>query len=78
MSFVQREYERIADAMRLPQTDDRYCQLYSAQQALAWASDPESYAAPSDTISNGKVQPLTQDTPAGSEDCSDVVRRSVS
>lgn len=77
MSFVQREYERIADAMRVPQSDDRYCQLYAAQQALAWALDPEGFAAPSATILDGKVQPLTG-TQASSKDYPDAAHRSAS
>lgn len=53
MSFIQRELDRIASALRSPQSADRYCQLYAAQQALSWALDPTGFATPSDTVAKG-------------------------
>jgi len=50
-------------------SSEKYCQFYAAQQALLWAADPESAAAPFNVIAAGKVQPLMRDTPEGSEDC---------
>jgi hypothetical protein len=55
---IQRELERIECALRDPQTDERYCQLYAAQQALAWALDPSGFASPFATIQRGLVMPL--------------------
>jgi len=75
--FVQRELERLAAALREPQPPDRYCALYAAQQALCWALEPGGYAAPSEVIENGLVQPLTG-TQEGSADCSADLRRSAS
>ena len=54
-----------------------YCQLYAAQQALAWALDPELAAAPLGVIVTGRVQPLT-DTQEGSGGCSDALRQPLS
>jgi hypothetical protein len=63
---IQDELERIERALRDPQTDERYCQLYAAQQALAWAMNQGGYASPFATIQRGRVMALI-DTPAGSE-----------
>lgn len=53
------ELARIADAMRKPDLPpDKYCQLYVAQQALTWAFEPGTAAAPFDVVMSGKVQPL--------------------
>jgi hypothetical protein len=58
---IQKELERIGDKMReqrkalAPDGDDTglarsYYELYAAQQALAWALEPEAAKAPYDTI----------------------------
>ena len=75
VNLVEKELQTITVALRSPQSDADYCNLYSAQQALSWALDPDSYAAPSVTIANGKVQPLIKDTQANSEDCPGESRR---
>jgi hypothetical protein len=57
---VAGELARIADAMpqyELPQ--NKYCQLFAAQQASIWVIDPKQAAEPCDVILNSKVQPLT-------------------
>lgn len=46
MSFIQRELDRISDALRANPHGNDYDRLYTAQQALAWAIDPEGYASP--------------------------------
>lgn len=69
MGFMERELERVKRGLREPQSDERYCHLYAAQQALSWALDPQGFAAPYDTIVNGKIQPLIKDTQADLEDC---------
>lgn len=61
---VRTELEKIEVALREPQTDEQYTQLYAAQQALAWALSPGAFASPYQTIQSGLVQPLTG-TPAG-------------
>jgi len=65
MGFLERELERISEAVRSRQADqsdtDEYRQLYAAQQALAWALEPDGFRAPYETI-------LT-DTPATRASC---------
>ena len=65
MSFVQRELDRIHTALHDPQNDNRYAELYAAQQALSWALEPEGNKRPYDMITG---------TPADSADCSGVPR----
>jgi hypothetical protein len=72
--FIARELERLEKALGEPQTDERYCQLYAAQQALAWAVDPDGFASPYATIQRGLVRPLTG-TREGSEDCQAALRQ---
>lgn len=67
--IVQRELEGIQCALRAPLSDDRYCQLYAAQQALSWVQEPWGFATPYDVIMGGKVQPLIGDIQEGSTDC---------
>jgi hypothetical protein len=66
MGFIERELERISEAVRTRQAEqsdtDEYRQLYAAQQALSWALEPLGFQAPYETI---------LDTPAGSGDCPD-------
>lgn len=78
MGFVQRELERIECALHEPQSSERYCQLYAAQQALSWTLEPSGFASSYETIVSGKVHPLIKDTQADSEDCSAVPHRSAS
>ena len=61
MSFLQREYDRIGEALRDQKNANKHDLLYAAQQAIAWASDPEAYKSPLTLITS---------TPADSEDCS--------
>ena len=68
LGVISRELGRLEAALHEPQTADRYCQLYAAQQALAWALEPNGIAAPYDAIQRGRVQPPT-DTQADSADC---------
>ena len=65
---IQIELARIGRALREPQTDERYCQLYAAQQALAWAINSERAASPYTTIQRGLVRPL-RNILEGLEDC---------
>lgn len=77
MGFIERELRRLEAALREPQTDARYCQLYAAQQALSWALDPDGYASPYAVVQTGSVMPLTG-TPEGSEGCLAAPRHSLS
>ena len=70
MSFVQRELDRIGDALRQPRPNNRYAELYAVQQALTWALDPTEYKPPFDL--------LVTSTPVGSEDCREENGRSQS
>ncbi len=65
MSFIQRELDRLGRALRDPQAPDSYAKLYAAQQALAWAMEPDGFASPTLTIMG---------TREGSADCSDPPR----
>jgi hypothetical protein len=61
MSFVQRELDRIGTALQQPQSDNRYAELYAAQQALKWAIEPADFKSPYDM--------LVTSTPEDSEGC---------
>lgn len=69
MSFIKRELARIGTALRDPGHAGRYAELYAAQQALSWASDPDAFRSPYDMLMGNRTMP-TADIPAGSEDCS--------
>lgn len=71
MSFVQRELDRIGDALRQPQPSNRYAELYAAQQALMWATDPTDFKAPYDML-------VVTSTPEDSGDCREESGRSQS
>jgi hypothetical protein len=59
VGFVARELDRIADALRKPQSPERYSQLHAAQQALSFALDPEHFAAPVETILSATGTPAS-------------------
>jgi hypothetical protein len=75
--FIRRELERLSAALSQRQTTEQYCALYAAQQALCWALEPGGFAAPSEVVENGLVQPL-RGTLEDSGDCSADRRRSPS
>jgi hypothetical protein len=51
MSFLQREHDKINELLRhTPQDHEAHGPLYAAQQALAWALDPETVASPTALI----------------------------
>jgi hypothetical protein len=58
MSFIQRELDSLVDALRVPQTPDNYAKLYAAQQALAWAMEPEGFASPLVAIARSSAEPV--------------------
>ena len=60
MSFIQRELDRIGGALRANPDANDYDRLYVAQQALAWATDPEGFKSP---------MGLIRGTQEGKEDC---------
>lgn len=63
MSFVQRELDRIRAALLDEAQAEHYDELYTAQQALSWALDPEGAESP--------FTLLTRDRKPSSEDCSE-------
>lgn len=63
MSFIQRELDSVSAALRDSANADRYEQLYAAQQALAWALEPQGFRALCTMI-------LPTGTPEGSGDYS--------
>ncbi len=68
--FVRRELNKIEAALHKPQQEERYRQLYAAQQALAWSLEPDGFASPYDVILSGRIT----GTQADSTDCSVVLR----
>ena len=50
MSFLEREIARLAAAIVDPANIARRAELYAAQQALAWTTEPSGYASPFDMI----------------------------
>ena len=61
MSFVDRELARLNRALDCGVGDPRYAEIYAAQVALAWVSEPSLVASPFDYLSGSKA--------AASEDC---------
>jgi hypothetical protein len=47
MGFVERELEKLNRALDDGVGNPRYPEIYAAQQALAWALDPEGFQSPS-------------------------------
>lgn len=69
MSFIEREINRLAAALRQLQRGETYQRLYAAQQALSWAMEPNGFASPLDSIARNATEQFT-DIQEGSEDCS--------
>jgi hypothetical protein len=61
MSFIQRELDRIGDALRPPQSGDQYYELYA--NASMGKLEPDGFKSP-----YGMLVPV-MDTPEGSGDC---------
>ncbi len=49
-SFVQRELDRIHNALGDERTNPKYPEMYAAQQALAWALEPSGFRSPFDSV----------------------------
>lgn len=77
MGFLDRELARISEALLAAEPERRRPELYAAQQALSWASDPTAFRSPYDMIIDAPTLPVT-DIPEDSEDCLASVRRSQS
>ena len=60
MSAIEREFRLVQAALGDTQDESVYSRLYAAQQALAWALDPNQFASPYGAIT---------DTLEGSGDC---------
>ena len=70
MAFVDREILRIEAALSESSEGERlYDQLYAAQQALKWTTEPQGFAAPLDMILRRTVASPTG-TPAATAGCS--------
>lgn len=61
MKYIERELAIINEALRRPGNLRNQDQLYAAQQALAWALEPDAFRRPYLTAMG---------TQEGSEDCS--------
>jgi len=50
MGFIERELDRIAAAIADPTKEAKRGELYAAQQALKWTTEPQGFAAPFDVV----------------------------
>lgn len=50
MGFLSRELDRVSGALLREPPGPIYDQLYAAQQALSWASDPNGFRSPYDQV----------------------------
>ena len=66
ISSIEREMERMSRALCANPGSDRHAELYAAQQALAWALDPNAAQSPHSFVMGSG---------AGSEGCSAGSRR---
>ena len=56
---IQEELNRVESALRANQKKGKlWCQLYAAQQALAWALDHAGFASPTKTILETGIRPV--------------------
>jgi hypothetical protein len=68
MGFIDRECAKLNEALRRTPADTAlYRELYAAQMALAWTSDPAVYASPVRELLRGNS--ILQDMEANSEGC---------
>lgn len=56
MNRIEAELHRLRIAL-LDHSDPRYKEFWAAQQALAWANDPESFAPPFSALRGSEVVP---------------------
>jgi hypothetical protein len=64
MSFFQREADRLRSALTETPMGDRFNELYAAQQAIAWATDPERITSPLDMIQRFNNHEGSRDCPS--------------
>jgi hypothetical protein len=57
MSFLRREFDRLQAALREQENANKYDLLYAAQQAIAWASDPDAYRSPFEMLTGIQGEP---------------------
>lgn len=50
MGFVDRELEKLSRALCENPDGEHYAELYAAQQALGWATDPKAFRSPYNMI----------------------------
>lgn len=67
MSFIQREIERVGNALTSAQPDNRYAELYAVQQALVWALEPVVFKSPYDMIAASDTLEGLRDCPEGND-----------
>jgi hypothetical protein len=63
MGMIQREIERIRNAMTATGDHPRHDELYAAQQALEWVLEPGGMKSPYAMITDNLEEP--EDCPAG-------------
>lgn len=67
MGFIDREVARIQAGLHAAEPESaRWRELHAAQQALKWATEPQGFAAPFDSISG---VPSATDSPAAPGGC---------
>lgn len=70
MGYIEREMGRIeAEIASEKNGTDRFRQLFAAQQALKWATEPQCFAAPLDSI-DGRFGQAAMGSLAGTAGCS--------
>ena len=67
MSFIQRELDKISTALS-ETTGPQYIELYAAQQALAWALEPDGIRSPFQMVMGTQADSI--DYPLGSNPAS--------
>ena len=55
--MMQKEADRLRSALGETPLGDRFNELYAAQQALAWAADPDSFKSPLNMIQQSSSIP---------------------
>lgn len=66
---IEREIQRVSEAIMVETDPQRWAALFSIQQSLQWVVCPNVAASPVDVVLSGRVQVPT-DIPVKTTDCS--------
>jgi hypothetical protein len=64
MSILEKEADRLRSALTETPLGSAFDEIYSAQQALAWASDPQNVTSPMDMIQQFNTHASSGDCPS--------------